>query len=143
MVMLKYRDFLIINEQADLGDTEGSTSGMMSDYKKDQQARTNINSAIQGNTNYSSLFNAIKNYWTKQIPLLKNKPKDQMTDSDESMLDVINTKFKTNDPREIENYAMQKIIRGHKKDLNYDRNKKALIIKGYTETTYDRTIKGK
>jgi hypothetical protein len=108
--MLRYRDFLILNEQADVEDTEGSTSGLMTDYKNDTQARTNINSAIQANANYNSLFTAIKNYWTKQIPLLKNKPKDQMTDSDESMLDMIEAKFKTNDPKEIENYAMQTLL---------------------------------
>jgi hypothetical protein len=141
--MLRYRDFLILNEQADVEDTEGSTSGLMTDYKNDTQARTNINSAIQANANYNSLFTAIKNYWTKQIPLLKNKPKDQMTDSDESMLDMIEAKFKTNDPKEIENYAMQKVIGGHKKELEYNKDKKALTIKGYTETTYDKTIKSK
>jgi len=140
--MLKYRDFLILNEQANIED-EGSTDGMISDYKNDPQARTNINSTIQANSNYSSLFTAIKNYWTKQIPLLKNKPKDQMTDSDESMLDMIESKFKTNDPKEIENYAMQKIIGGHKKEMEYDKDKKTLNIKGYTETTYDKTIKSK
>jgi fatty-acid desaturase len=58
-------------------------------------------------------------------------------------VDTIESKFKTGDTREVENFAMKKIISGHSKELEYDKDKKSLRIKGYTETPYDKEIKSK
>lgn len=129
-------------EQADI-DEDFSVSAAMDAYENDPQARSNINRSIQANASYNSLFNSIKSYWTKQIPLIKNKPEDQMTDEESNMKNTIESKFKNGDSREIENYAMRKIFNGHSKELNYDKDKKSLSIKGYTETNYDKSIKSK
>jgi len=140
--VLNYKEFLIINEQANIEDG-ASTSVAMDAYENDTQARSNINGAIQANASYNSLFTAIKNYWTKQIPLLKNKSDEEMTGEESNMEDTIESKFKTGDPKEIENYAMKKVFSGHSKELIYDKDKRSLTIKGYTETNYDKSIKSK
>ena len=137
-----YKRFLMLKEQ-EIEDKKDTTAGMMDAYENDAQARSNISGKIQANANYSSLFNAIKNYWTKQIPLLKNKPKTELTSDESNALDTIESKFKTGDTREVENFAMKKIISGHSKELEYDKDKKSLRIKGYTETPYDKEIKSK
>lgn len=139
--MKSYRQFLSISEQLS---PKASTSEIMTAYDKDTQARSAINGTIQGNASYSSVFNAIKNYWNNQIPTLKNKPKEKLTDTEVNMLDTAETQFKSgNLQRDIENYAMKKIISGHSNELEYDKVNKKLIIKGYTETQYDKSIKSK
>lgn len=116
----------------------------MDAYKNDAQARAAINGSIQSNASYSSVLNAIKNYWTNQIPQLKNKPKDQLTDTEVNMLDTAETQFKSgNMTRDVEDYAMKKLIGGHLEELEYDKDAKKLVIKGYTETQYDKSIKSK
>lgn len=136
-----YKEFLSIDEQLT---PKTSTAEIMDAYDKDAQARSAINGAIQGNSSYNSVFNAIKNYWTNQIPLLKNKPKDQLTDTEVNMLDTAENEFKSgNTARDIENYAMKKIISGHSEELEYDAQAKKMVIKGYTETQYDKSIKSK
>ena len=45
--------------------------------------------------------------------------------------------------RDIEDYAMKKLIGGHLEELEYDKDAKKLVIKGYTETQYDKSIKSK
>ncbi len=44
---------------------------------------------------------------------------------------------------DIEDYAMKKLIGGHLEELEYDKDAKKLVIKGYTETQYDKSIKSK
>lgn len=136
-----YKQFLSINEQLT---KKASVSEIMDAYKNDAQARAAINGSIQGNSSYNSVFNAIKNYWTNQIPQLKNKPKDQLTDTEVNMLDTTETQFKSgNMTRDIEDYAMKKIISGHIDEIEYDKDAKKMVIKGYTETQYDKSIKSK
>lgn len=136
-----YRQFLVLNEQLT---KKASTSEIMDAYKNDAQARAAINGSIQANSSYSSVLNAIKSYWTNQIPLLKNKPKDQLTDTEVNMLDTAETQFKSgNMTRDVEDYAMKKLIGGHLEELEYDKDAKKLVIKGYTETQYDKSIKSK
>ena len=136
-----YRQFLVLNEQLT---KKASTSEIMDAYKNDTQARAAINGSIQANSSYSSVLNAIKSYWTNQIPLLKNKPKDQLTDTEVNMLDTAENQFKSgNMTRDVEDYAMKKLIGGHLEELEYDKDAKKLVIKGYTETQYDKSIKSK
>lgn len=136
-----YQQFLVLNEQLT---KKSSTSEIMDAYKNDTQARAAINGSIQSNASYSSVINAIKNYWANQIPQLKNKPKDQLTDTEDNMLDTAETQFKSgNMTRDIEDYAMKKLIGGHLEELEYDKDSKKLVIKGYTETQYDKSIKSK
>ena len=136
-----YRQFLALNEQLT---KKASTSEIMDAYKNDAQARAAINGSIQANSSYSSVLNAIKSYWTNQIPLLKNKPKDQLTDTEVNMLDTAENQFKSgNMTRDVEDYAMKKLIGGHLEELEYDKDAKKLVIKGYTETQYDKSIKSK
>lgn len=136
-----YRQFLRLNEQLT---KKASTAEIMDAYKNDAQARAAINGSIQSNSSYNSVLNAIKNYWTNQIPLLKNKPKDQLTDTEVNMLDTAENQFKSgNMTRDVEDYAMKKLIGGHLEELEYDKDAKKLIIKGYTETQYDKSIKSK
>ena len=136
-----YRQFLVLNEQLT---KKASISEIMDAYKNDAQARAAINGSIQANSSYSSVLNAIKSYWTNQIPLLKNKPKDQLTDTEVNMLDTAENQFKSgNMTRDVEDYAMKKLIGGHLEELEYDKDAKKLVIKGYTETQYDKSIKSK
>jgi len=136
-----YRQFLVLNEQLT---KKASTSEIMDAYKNDAQARAAINGSIQANSSYSSVLNAIKSYWTNQIPLLKNKPKDKLTDTEVNMLDTAENQFKSgNMTRDVEDYAMKKLIGGHLEELEYDKDAKKLVIKGYTETQYDKSIKSK
>ena len=110
-----YQQFLVLNEQLT---KKASTSESMDAYKNDAQARAAINGSIQSNASYSSVLNAIKNYWTNQIPQLKNKPKDQLTDTEVNMLDTAETQFKSgNMTRDVEDYAMKKLIVGHLEEL--------------------------
>ena len=136
--VLNYKMFL--NEQLN---AKATNSDILDAYNDDPQARSNINGTLQGNASYSALFNAIKNYWTNQSNTLKNKAQDQLTDTDSSNLDTIQDKLKNGDPKEIENYALGKILSGHSKELSYSKDTKVLTIQGYTETEYDRTIKTK
>lgn len=123
--------------------TEPSSNGILADYTNDTQARSNITSVINSDASYSSLFKAIVSYWTKQIPLLKNKPKDQLTPEETSMMDTIESKLKNGDSKSIEDYAMTKILGEHSKEITYQKDKKTIAISGYTETDYDKTIKTK
>jgi hypothetical protein len=60
------------------------------------------------------------------------------------MLDTAETQFKSgNMTRDVEDYAMKKLIGGHLEELEYDKDAKKLVIKGYTETQYDKSIKSK
>jgi hypothetical protein len=115
----------------------------MEAYKNDPQARSNINGAIQGNASYNSVFTAIKNYWTKQVTLLKSKTPDQLTGEETNIVDTIKTNFGTGDAKAIEEYAMKKILSGHSSDLVYQKDLKKMGIMGYTETVYDKSIKSK
>jgi len=136
--MLNYKSFL--NEQLD---PKPSTKDILDAYTNDAQARSNINGAIQSNASYNSVLTAIKNYWTNQSTQLKAKAPDQLTDTDTNNLDTINDKLKNGDPREIENYAMGKVLGGHAKELTYNKDTKTLTIQGYTENEYDKSIKTK
>jgi len=136
--MLNYKSFL--NEQLD---PKPSTKDILDAYTNDAQARSNINGAIQSNASYNSVLTAIKNYWTNQSTQLKSKAPDQLTDTDTNNLDTINDKLKNGDPREIENYAMGKVLGGHAKELTYNKDTKTLTIQGYTENEYDKSIKTK
>jgi len=136
--MLNYKSFL--NEQLD---PKPSTKDILDAYTNDAQARSNINGTIQSNASYNSVLTAIKNYWTNQSTQLKAKAPDQLTDTDSSNLDTINDKLKNGDPREIENYAMGKVLGGHAKELTYNKDTKTLTIQGYTENEYDKSIKTK
>jgi hypothetical protein len=140
--VLNYERFNQINEQTD-ATPKPSSSDIMSDYINNPQARGNINSVVSGNSNYNSLFQAIKSYWTKQIPILKNKPKDKLTPEDSSMIDTIESQLKNGDPKEIENYSMKKLLGEHSKEITYQKDKKTIVITGYTETEYDKSIKTK
>jgi hypothetical protein len=139
--LVNYKGF-ILNEQSDVI-KKASIQDTMDAYKNDPQARSNINSAIQGNANYNSVFTAIKNYWTKQVNLLKSKTPDQLTGEESNMSDTIKSNFETGDPREIENYAMKKILSGHSENLVYQKDLKKMGVMGYTETVYDKSIKSK
>ena len=136
-----YKDF--INEQETIDKNAGSDSNLLSAYTKDDQVRNNVNQAIQSNSNYNTLFNAIKNYWTNQISSIKNKPIDTLTGEESKIMDVIQSKFKTGDPKDIENYTIQKIIAEHSKEIDYDPSQKKISIKSYTETPYDTEMKNK
>ena len=139
--LVNYKGF-ILNEQSDVI-KKASVKDTMEAYKNDTQARSNINSAIQSNASYNSVFTAIKNYWTKQIGVLKNKPKEQLTDEESNMMEIIKTNFEKGDAKSIEEYAMNKILSGHSVDLVYQKDLKKMGIMGYTETVYDKSIKSK
>ena len=140
--VLNYKMFNEINEQSD-ATPKPSTSDMMKDYINDPQAKGNIDSAISGNSNYNTVLKAIKSYWNKQIPILKNKPKDQLTPEESSMMDTIETQLKGGDSKEIDNYSMKKLLGEHSKEITYQKDKKTIVITGYTETEYDKSIKTK
>ncbi len=140
--VLNYERFSAIIEQMN-ANAKSEPSDIMKDYINDPQARSNINSVISGNSNYNSLFQAIKSYWTKQIPILKNKPKEKLTPEETSMLDTIESQLKGGDQKEIENYAVKKITSEHSKEITYQKDKKTIAITGYTETDYDKSIKTK
>jgi hypothetical protein len=142
MKNLTYYKGFVLNEQSDVI-KKASIQDTMDAYKNDPQARSNINSAIQGNASYNSVFTAIKNYWTKQVNLLKSKTPDQLTGEESNMADTIKSNFETGDPREIENYAMKKILSGHSENLVYQKDLKKMGVMGYTETVYDKSIKSK
>ena len=142
MKNLTYYKGFVLNEQSDVI-KKASIQDTMDAYKNDPQARSNINSAIQGNASYNSVFTAIKNYWTKQVNLLKSKTPDQLTGEESNMSDTIKSNFETGDPREIENYAMKKILSGHSENLVYQKDLKKMGVMGYTETVYDKSIKSK
>ena len=139
--LVNYKGF-ILNEQSDVI-KKASTKEIMDAYKNDAQARSNINGAIQGNASYNSVFTAIKNYWTKQITLLKNKPQDQLTDDERTIMDNMKSNFEKGDPKSIEEYSMKKLLSGHSADLVYQKDLKKMGIMGYTETPYDKSIKSK
>ena len=139
--LVNYKGF-ILNEQSDVI-KKASVKDTMEAYKNDTQARSNINSAIQSNASYNSVFTAIKNYWAKQIGVLKNKPKEQLTDEESNMMEIIKTNFEKGDAKSIEEYAMNKILSGHSADLVYQKDLKKMGIMGYTETVYDKSIKSK
>lgn len=139
--LVNYKGF-IINEQSDVI-KKASVKETMEAYKNDTQARSNINSAIQGNANYNSVFTAIKNYWTKQINLIKGKTPDQLTGEESTIADTIKSNFEKGDVKAIEEYAMKKILSGHSADLVYQKDLKKMGIMGYTETVYDKSIKSK
>jgi hypothetical protein len=139
--LVNYKGF-ILNEQSDVI-KKASVKETMEAYKSDTQARSNINSAIQGNASYNSVFTAIKNYWTKQVNLLKTKTPDQMTGEESNMADTIKSNFGTGDAKAIEEYAIKKILSGHSEDLVYQKDLKKMGIMGYTETVYDKSIKSK
>lgn len=139
--LIYYKKF-ILNEQSDVIQ-KASVKDTMEAYKNDTQARSNINSAIQSNANYNSVFTAIKNYWTKQVSLLKGKTQSQLTGEESNILDTIKTNFETGDVKAIEDYAMKKILSGHSADLVYQKDLKKMGIMGYTETVYDKSIKSK
>ena len=142
MKNLTYYSVFVLNEQSDVI-KKASVKDTMEAYKNDTQARSNINSAIQSNASYNSLFTAIKNYWTKQVTLLKNKTPDQLTGEESNIADTIKTNFGTGDAKAIEEYAMKKILSGHSSDLVYQKDLKKMGIMGYTETVYDKSIKSK
>jgi len=139
--LVNYKGF-ILNEQSDVI-KKASVKETMEAYKSDTQARSNINSAIQGNASYNSVFTAIKNYWTKQVNLIKTKTPDQMTGEESNMADTIKSNFGTGDAKAIEEYAIKKILSGHSADLVYQKDLKKMGIMGYTETVYDKSIKSK
>jgi hypothetical protein len=139
--LVNYKGF-ILNEQSDVI-KKASVKETMEAYRNDTQARSNINGAIQGNASYNSVFTAIKNYWTKQITLLKSKAPDQLTDEESNMMDTITANFQKGDAKAIEEYAMKKILTGHSKDLIYQKDLKKMGVMGYTETVYDKSIKSK
>jgi len=139
--LVNYKGF-ILNEQSEVI-KKASVKETMEAYRNDTQARSNINGAIQGNASYNSVFTAIKNYWTKQITLLKSKAPDQLTDEESNMMDTITANFQKGDAKAIEEYAMKKILTGHSKDLIYQKDLKKMGVMGYTETVYDKSIKSK
>jgi hypothetical protein len=139
--LVNYKGF-ILNEQSDVI-KKASVKDTMEAYKNDTQARSNINSAIQSNASYNSVFTAIKNYWTKQMGVLKSKPKEQLTDEESNMAEIIKANFEKGDAKSIEEYAMNKILSGHSADLVYQKDLKKMGIMGYTETAYDKSIKSK
>lgn len=139
--LVNYKGF-ILNEESNVI-KKASVKETMEAYKNDPQARSNINGAIQGNASYNSVFTAIKNYWTKQVTLLKSKTQDQLTDEESNMMDTILSNFETGDAKAIEEYAMKKILSGHSKDLIYQKDLKKMGVMGYTETVYDKSIKSK
>jgi hypothetical protein len=142
MKNLTYYKGFVLNEQSDVI-KKASIKDTMEAYKNDPQARSNINGAIQGNASYNSVFTAIKNYWTKQVTLLKSKTPDQLTGEETNIVDTIKTNFGTGDAKAIEEYAMKKILSGHSSDLVYQKDLKKMGIMGYTETVYDKSIKSK
>jgi hypothetical protein len=142
MKNLTYYKGFVLNEQSDVI-KKASIKDTMEAYKNDPQARSNINGAIQGNASYNSVFTAIKNYWTKQVTLLKSKTPDQLTGEESNIVDTIKTNFGTGEAKAIEEYAMKKILSGHSSDLVYQKDLKKMGIMGYTETVYDKSIKSK
>lgn len=141
--LVQFEKFTRLAEQA-VPNQRASAKDTLEAYKKDATVRSTINQALTSNANYSALFNAIKSYWTKQVPYLKNKPQAQLTDTETNLLDTIKTKFKNGGTaQEIEEYAVSKILSGHIKELNFNKDKKTFVIDAYTETTYDKTIKAK
>lgn len=142
--LARYSEFISLNEQ-DSAEKKGiSTSEVMSDFKTDAALRSNVLGTINSNANYSSVFNAIKNYWTRQVPIVKNKPKDQLTAEESNMLETIESNFKEGSSQDIEYYAAQKVLSGHSDEFTYDKNSKKLSITGtYKETPYDKEIKSK
>jgi len=140
----RYKDFVFIKEQ-DAAVKKGISAGeVMKAFKEDAAVRSNVLGAINSNANYSSVFNAIKNYWTKQVPLVKNKPKDQLTAEESNMLETIESNFKDGSAQEIEYYAAHKVLSGHSDEFSYDSAAKKLVVSGtYKETPYDKEIKSK
>lgn len=142
--LFKYKNFVSLLEQ-DSAEKKGISAGeVMKAFKEDGAVRSNVLGTINSNANYSSVFNAIKNYWTKQIPLLKNKPKDQLTADESNMLETIESNFKSGSSQDIEYYAAHKVLSGHSEEFSYDPAAKKLVISGsYKETPYDKEIKSK
>jgi hypothetical protein len=140
----KYRDFVSLLEQDSAVKKGISTGEVMKAFKEDAAVRSNVLGTINSNANYSSVFNAVKNYWTRQIPIVKNKPKDQLTAEESNMLETIESNFKEGNSQDIEYYAAQKVLGGHSDEFSYDKNSKKLSITGtYKETPYDKEIKSK
>jgi hypothetical protein len=131
MKNLTYYKGFVLNEQSDVI-KKASIKDTMEAYKNDPQARSNINGAIQGNASYNSVFTAIKNYWTKQVTLLKSKTPDQLTGEETNIVDTIKTNFGTGDAKAIEEYAMKKILSGHSSDLVYQKDLKKMGLMVYT-----------
>jgi hypothetical protein len=75
--------------------------------------------------------------------VLKSKPKEQLTDEESNMAEIIKANFEKGDAKSIEEYAMNKILSGHSGDLVYQKDLKKMGIMGYTETAYDKSIKSK
>lgn len=140
----KYKDFVSLLEQ-DSAIKKGISAGeVMKAFKEDAAIRSNVLGTINSNANYSSVFNAIKNYWTKQIPIVKNKPKDQLTAEESNMLETIQANFESGSAQEIEYYAAHKVLSGHSDEFSYDPTAKKLSVTGsYKETPYDKEIKSK
>lgn len=140
----RYRDFVSLMEQDSAVKKGISTSEVMKAFKEDSAVRSNVLGTINSNANYSSVFNAIKNYWAKQIPIVKNKPKDQLTAEESNMIETIESNFETGNAQEIEYYAANKVLSGHSDEFSYDTAAKKLSITGtYKETPYDKEIKSK
>ena len=140
----RYKDFVSLMEQ-DAATKKGISPGeVMKAFKEDAAVRSNVLGAINSNASYSSVFNAIKNYWTKQIPIVKNKPKDQLTAEESNMLETIQSNFETGNAQEREYYAAHKVLSGHSDEFSYDPAAKKLLVTGtYKETPYDKEIKSK
>jgi|688.fasta_scaffold456734_1 hypothetical protein len=140
----KYKDFISLLEQEEINKKGISAGEVMKAFKDDAAVRSNVLGTINSNPNYSSVFNAIKNYWTKQIPIVKNKPKDQLTAEESNMLETIESNFKEGNTQDIEYYAAHKVLSGHSDEFSYDKNAKKLSVTGtYKETPYDKEIKSK
>lgn len=140
----RYKDFISLAEQ-DSAIKKGISAGeVMKAFKEDAAVRSNVLGTINSNASYSSVFNAIKNYWTKQIPIVKNKPKDQLTAEESNMLETIQSNFQTGSSQEIEYYAAHKVLSGHSDEFSYDPAAKKLSVTGtYKEIPYDKEIKSK
>lgn len=138
----KYKDFVSLLEQESAIKKGISAGEVMKAFKEDAAIRSNVLGTINSNANYSSVFNAIKNYWTKQIPIVKNKPKDQLTAEESNMLETIKANFESGSAQEIEYYAAHKVLSGHSDEFFYDPTAKKLSVTGsYKETPYDKEIK--
>jgi hypothetical protein len=141
--LIQFEKFGRLAEQA-VPDQRASAKDTLDAYKKDPTVRSTINQALTSNANYSALFNAIKSYWTKQVPYLKNKKQNELTDTESNLLDTIKMRFKNGGTsQEIEEYAVGKILSGHIKELNFNKEKKTFVVDAYTETAYDKSIKAK
>lgn len=142
--LAKYKDFVSIMEQDTASKKGISAAEVMKAFKEDAAVRSNVLGTINSNASYSSVYNAIKNYWTKQIPIVKNKPKDQLTAEESNMLETIKSNFESGNAQEIEYYAAHKVLSGHSDEFSYDSAAKKLSVTGtYKETPYDKEIKSK